>query len=110
MPVVLEVLGWDEAFLGPGRGTATSATRWDIAERRARPRCWSATGLHCSVGIGDNKLQAKIATDFGKPRGVYASSPTRPGSTVMGDRPTDALWGIGAQDRQAARRRSASTR
>ena len=30
----------------------------------------AATGLHCSVGIGNNKLQAKIATEFGKPRGV----------------------------------------
>ena len=30
-----------------------------------------ATGLHCSVGIGDNKVRAKIATGFGKPRGVF---------------------------------------
>ena len=27
VPVVVEVLGWDEAFLGPARGTATWATR-----------------------------------------------------------------------------------
>jgi nucleotidyltransferase/DNA polymerase involved in DNA repair len=31
----------------------------------------AATRLHCSVGIGDNKIRAKIATGFGKPRGVF---------------------------------------
>ena len=36
-----------------------------------RRRCSSATRLHCSVGIGDNKVSAKIATGFGKPRGVF---------------------------------------
>ena len=39
------------------------------------------TRLHCSVGIGNNKLQAKIATDFGKPIvGAPTRSPTTPGT------------------------------
>jgi DNA polymerase-4 len=46
------------------------------------------------VGIGDNKLQAKIATSFGKPRGVGRLS-TETWFEVMGERPTEALWGIG---------------
>ena len=54
----------------------------------------AATGLHCSVGIGDNKLRAKIATGFGKPRGVCQLTAEN-WFEVMGDRPTDALWGIG---------------
>ena len=29
------------------------------------------TGLACSIGIGGNKLQAKQATGFGKPAGIY---------------------------------------
>ena len=70
MPVVLEVLGWDEAFLGPGPGTATSGDPRAFAAV-IRAEVLAATGLHCSVGIGDNKLRAKIATDFGKPRGAY---------------------------------------
>ncbi|MDN4171475.1 hypothetical protein QWY28_00810 [Nocardioides sp. SOB77] len=53
-----------------------------------------ATGLHCSVGIGDNKLRAKIAIDFGKPRGTFRLTEDT-WSAVMGDRPTDALWGVG---------------
>ena len=108
VPVVVEVLGWDEAFLAPGRVTETSATRAAFAERHAGRRCSSATRLHCSVGIGDNKLRAKIATDFGKPRGTWQLTADN-WFEVMGERPTDALWGIGTQDRRRSSRRSAST-
>jgi DNA polymerase IV len=53
-----------------------------------------SSGLHCSVGIGDNKLQAKTATGFGKPRGVHRIT-SQTWSQEMGDRPTEALWGVG---------------
>ena len=56
----------------------------------------AATRLHCSVGIGDNKLRAKIATEFGKPRGSYVLT-AETWFEVMGDRPTRALWGIGSK-------------
>ena len=89
-PVTVEVLGWDEAFVGtdaedPGR--LAEEIRQAVLER---------TGLHSSVGIGDNKLQAKIATTFGKPRGVGRLS-TETWFEVMGERPTTALWGIGSK-------------
>lgn len=98
VPVVVEVLGWDEAFLGPGEGAGDLG---DLADQRAmadrvRSAVLAATGLHCSVGIGNNKLQAKIATDFGKPRGVYAIT-DESWYAEMGDRPTRALWGVGAK-------------
>jgi DNA polymerase-4 len=53
-----------------------------------------AAGLYSSVGIGDNKLRAKIATEFGKPRGVFRLTEEN-WYAVMADRPTQALWGIG---------------
>ncbi|GAA4547601.1 DNA polymerase IV [Amycolatopsis samaneae] len=87
-PVVVEVLGWDEAFLGAvtdDPGALATEVRAAVAER---------TGLSCSVGIGDNKLRAKLATGFGKPAGIFRL--TRENWwEVMADRPTDALWGIG---------------
>jgi DNA polymerase-4 len=86
--VPVEVLGWDEAFL---------AVRTDDPEAFAqdvRAAVLETTRLHCSVGIGDNKLQAKIATDFGKPRGVHRLT-SDTWSAQMGERPPDALWGIG---------------
>jgi DNA polymerase-4 len=95
VPVVAEVLGWDEAFLGPGAGHGDLGDPRTTAER-VRAAVLAATGLHCSVGIGNNKLQAKIATDFGKPRGVYAITDDT-WFDEMGDRPVRALWGIGAK-------------
>ena len=80
---------------GRAGATATSATR-ATSPRRSRPRCSRATRLHCSVGIGDNKLRAKIATDFGKPRGTWQLTGDN-WFEVMGQRPTDALWGIGSK-------------
>lgn len=95
VPVVVEVLGWDEAFLapGPGHGELGDPRAW---AERCRAAVLDATGLHCSVGIGDNKLRAKIATDFGKPRGVWQLTADN-WQQVMGDRPTTALWGVGAK-------------
>ncbi len=95
VPVVLEVLGWDEAFLAAGPGHGDLGDPRDCAER-LRAEVLAATGLHCSVGIGDNKLRAKIATDFGKPRGVWQLTEEN-WFSVMGERPTTALWGIGGK-------------
>jgi DNA polymerase-4 len=86
--VVVEVLGWDEAFVGVDTDDPEAFATTIRAEVLRR------TGLHCSVGIGDNKLRAKIATEFGKPRGSYRLTEDN-WFEVMGDRPTDALWGIG---------------
>jgi DNA polymerase IV len=88
LPVVVEVLGWDEAFLGAHTDDPVALAR------TVRQAVIDATGLSCSVGIGDNKLRAKIATGFGKPAGIYQL--TRENWVeVMAHRPTEALWGIG---------------
>src|SRR6202030_4275248 len=54
----------------------------------------AATGLDCTVGIGENKLQAKIATGFGKPAGVFRLT-SDTWYELLGDRPPDVIWGIG---------------
>jgi nucleotidyltransferase/DNA polymerase involved in DNA repair len=87
---VVEVLGWDEAFLGVETSDPEAFARSLAASVR------SATQLDCTVGIGENKLQAKIATGFGKPAGVFRLTSAN-WFSVLGDRPTDALWGIGAK-------------
>jgi DNA polymerase IV len=86
--VPVEVLGWDEAFMGVETDDPAQFAQ-DV-----RSAVLEASRLHCSVGIGDNKLQAKIATDFGKPDGVGRLT-TDTWFEVMGERPTTALWGIG---------------
>jgi DNA polymerase IV len=84
----VEVWGWDEAYLG-----ADIDDPAELAEQ-IRTVISSATGLSCSVGISDNKQRAKIATGFAKPAGVSTLMDAN-WMTVMGDRPVDALWGVG---------------
>ena len=94
--VVVEVMGWDEAFVG-------AVTTDPVAlAREIQAAVLAATELSCSVGIGDNKLRAKLATGFGKPAGVFTLTADN-WYAVLGSRPTDALWGIG---RKTARKLS----
>src|SRR6476660_2450569 len=87
---VVQVLGWDEAFVG-----IETDDPWAVA-RSIQAAVLERTDLHCSVGVGDSTVRAKIATDFGKPRGVFEL--TRDNwSEVMGHRPTTALWGVGSR-------------
>ncbi len=87
---VTEVMGWDEAFV------ATATDDPESVATRIREHIKVATRLDCSVGIGQNKLQAKIATGFAKPAGVFRLT-RQNWFTVLGDRPTGSLWGIGAK-------------
>lgn len=85
---VVQVLGWDEAFVGLDTDDPIAAAR------NLQRTVFDATGLHCSVGIGDTTTRAKIATDFDKPRGVFRLDRSN-WFEVMGERPVQALWGIG---------------
>ena len=87
----LEVWGWDEAFIGIDQKAPVDPV--ELAER-IRTVIAAETGLSCSVGISDNKQRAKVATGLAKPAGVYLLTETN-WMSVMGDRPTDSLWGIG---------------
>jgi DNA polymerase IV len=86
----VEPLGWDEAFLG-----ARTADPEALA-RRVQRAVAAETGLSCSIGIGETRQRAKLATGFAKPAGVYRLDASR-WPAVMGSRPTEALWGIGAR-------------
>ncbi len=87
---VVEILGWDEAFLG-----VSTAEPEELA-RDVQAHVLDRTRLHCSIGVGDNKVRAKMATDFGKPRGVFVLTEDN-WFEVMAARPTRALWGVGSK-------------
>ena len=84
----VEVWGWDEAYVGAGLADPAA-----LAET-IRAQIAAVTGLAASVGISDNKQRAKVATGFAKPDGVYTLTDAN-WMAVMGDRPVDALWGVG---------------
>jgi DNA polymerase-4 len=60
----VEVVGLDEAYLD-----LTELDRHRSAARAVKEAVKADTGLTCSVGIGPNKLVAKVASDAEKPDG-----------------------------------------
>jgi DNA polymerase-4 len=101
-PVVVEVWGWDECFVGAETDDPESLAR------SLRTAVAAQTGLTCSVGIGDNKTRAKLATGFAKHErshaepfegaaggaGIYRLTAAN-WREVMDHRPVRDLWGIG---------------
>ncbi|WAP51781.1 DNA polymerase IV [Arthrobacter sp. ATA002] len=87
---VVQVLGWDEAFVG------TSTEDPEAYARDLQAAVLEAAQLHCSVGIGDTLVRAKNATGFGKPAGVFRLTADN-WLDVMGSRPTRELWGVSAK-------------
>src|ERR671915_808682 len=60
----VEVVGLDEAYLD-----LSEFDRPRAAARRVKAAITERTGLGCSIGIGPNKLVAKVASDADKPDG-----------------------------------------
>ena len=65
----VEIVGLDEAYLELSGLLAPRATMRGIAAEIER-----RTDLSCSIGIGPNKLVAKVASDAEKPRGFVVLS------------------------------------
>jgi DNA polymerase-4 len=86
----VQVLGWDEAFIGVDTDDP------ETYARHVQSAVLERTRLHCSVGIGDTLVRAKVATGFGKPRGVFRLTAAN-WLDVMGGRPTIDLWGVGSK-------------
>jgi DNA polymerase-4 len=85
----VEQVGLDEAYLDLSPHAAPKAhIRGVVAEVRDR------TQLTVSVGIGPNRLVAKVASDCEKPAGLVALSREMACERFAGDRPT-LLPGIG---------------
>jgi len=89
-PATVQVAGWDEAFL------AIEDVDPEGFARTVQRNVWERTQLWCSIGVGDTKLRAKIASGFAKPRGVFLLT-RQNWRDVMHALPTDWLWGIGAK-------------
>jgi DNA polymerase-4 len=89
---LVEVVSIDECYMDV-TGSGRFGTPLEIAEeiqRRIRTE-WS---LPCSIGIGPNKLLAKMASDMKKPNGITVLR-IRDVPEKLWHRPCDALHGIG---------------
>ncbi len=103
---IIEGLSLDEAFLDISEKVPAQGSASDIA-RRVKQRILEDTGLTASVGIGPNKLVAKIASDLEKPDGLCEVLPEKTRAT-LDPLPIEKLFGIGPKT--AARLREASVK
>lgn len=91
---VLEQAGIDEAFFD-----ATECTGGDYAAAAALARGLKAEifreeKLSCSIGIGPNKVVAKIASDFKKPNGLTVVKDDE-AYAFLSPMPIDKIYGVG---------------
>ncbi len=94
----VETIGLDEAYLElTGRPAPP-----DQAMRRLRSEIEAATGLHPSIGIGPNKLVAKVASDAEKPRGFVILSREQACSRFAAS-PCSLIPGIGPKTAERLR-------
>lgn len=91
---IVSMSGLDEGYLDfSGTDLLHPVSLLDAAGA-LRAQVKSATGLDASIGIGSNRMIAKLASDFAKPRGICE---VRPGweRGFMAGLPLSALPGIG---------------
>jgi len=90
---LVEMFSIDEAFLDVTGCEALLGDPVQIAIA-IKERIWGETKLTCSVGIGPNKLLAKLGSDMQKPDGLVLISPGDV-AEVLEDLPVKELCGIG---------------
>jgi len=95
---VMEQLSIDEAFLDMTDRLPNSAAALETA-RQLQREIQTRFGLSASVGIGSNKLVAKMAGNFDKPRGVTEVAPGAE-AEFLAPMPVRALWGVGPKTAQ----------
>ncbi len=96
---LVEGLSLDEAFLDV-TGSERLLGDGEAIGQAIRRRIRETTGLTASVGVGPNKLVAKIASDLNKPDGLCVVSPDHLQS-VLDPLPIHKLFGIGPKSRPA---------
>ena len=89
----VEQVGIDEAYLDVTEQIAAWEAAIKVAEQ-LQSQVQEDIGLSASLGVGSNKLVAKIASDHNKPRGLTV---VRPGeeASFLAPLSVRVLWGVG---------------
>jgi DNA polymerase IV len=99
----VEVVGLDEAYLD-----LTGIDRPKAAARRVKAAIGERTGLGCSIGIGPNKLVAKMASDADKPDGFVVLS-RQDALERFGGSPPGLVPGIGPKTAERLKQKGVDT-
>ncbi|MGD8631197.1 MAG: DNA polymerase IV [Gammaproteobacteria bacterium] len=102
MTPVVEAASIDEAYLDVSGLERLSGTPETIG-REIRQRIRSETGLTASVGIGPNRLIAKLGSEYRKPDGLTVIAPEQV-LDFLAPMPVSNLRGLGQQTRKIFKR------
>lgn len=89
----VQAMSIDEAYLDVTDHLGAAATATAVA-REIKRRVRQERGLTVSVGVGPNRLVAKIASDFGKPDGLTVVPPAKV-QAFLDPLPVRRLHGVG---------------
>jgi len=103
-----EQVSIDEAFLDVTRTAGEDFDKAAEIARRIKEEVRRKEGLTCSIGIGPNKLIAKMSSSLEKPDGL---SLIRPGEVQSFLAPLDVikLWGVGGKSKKALKKLGVET-
>lgn len=90
---LVEPLSLDEAFLDVTGMGLLEADPVEIA-RKIKQRIQNELQLTASAGVAPNKFLAKLASDLGKPDGLFVIRPGEEAAAIK-DLPVRRLWGVG---------------
>jgi len=89
-----EQVSIDEAYLDVTRGTGGDMSRGTEVARRIKVRVKGEESLTCSIGVGPNKLIAKMAANVRKPDGLTTVTEAEVAS-FLDPLPVKDLYGVG---------------
>ena len=93
---VVEQTGIDEAFFDITKRTGGDFGLAEDFASRMKHEVFQREKLTCSIGLGPNKVVAKLASDYRKPDGLTVVRPERVRS-FMDPLPVDKLCGVGTK-------------
>ena len=104
---VVEPVSLDEAFVDLSGTELLHGSAEEVAAA-IHQRIPKETGLSCSVGLGPNKLVAKLASDLAKPGGLRIVRPEEVQS-FLDPLPVEGLWGVGPKTAARLRKKGIRT-
>jgi DNA polymerase IV (DinB-like DNA polymerase) len=103
-----EQVGIDEAYLDVSQRTRVDYDDAAALAQSIRGEIFAQHGLTCSIGVGPNKLVAKIAADMNKPDGLTVVRPHEVAG-FLAPLPVDRLLGVGLKTKERMRRLGVTT-
>jgi DNA polymerase V len=92
----IHVYSVDEAWVCTNGTEKLFGSRWDVA-RKIKKTIYDEFGLHCAIGIGDNKLLAKLILDLEAKKSGIAECTYEEVQTKLWKHPVREIWGIGSR-------------